>query len=108
VSATRKAKSLVQRWLANAAGIVMPATGEPDALAANEIIIESNTIVIVKVKVGKGTAAANVSCSYRVIEIYDKYYNKWFMHNELQKKWKKESKKYKLKVRMKKNAPAEY
>ena len=33
VSAARKTKSLVQRWLAKAVDIVMPVTGEPDALA---------------------------------------------------------------------------
>ena len=98
VSVARKAKSLVQRWLAKAVDIVTPDTGESDALAANDIIIERDTIVIVKVKVGKGAATANVSCSYHVIDIYEKYYNKWFMHKESQKKWKKESKKYKLKV----------
>ena len=47
VSAAQKAKSLVQRCSATAVDIGMPATGELDALAANEIIIERDTIVIV-------------------------------------------------------------
>jgi len=44
-----------------------------DASSLNEVIIERDTIVIVKVKVGRGAAAANISCSYREMEIYDKY-----------------------------------
>ena len=58
---------------------------------------------------GRGARAANVACNYRVMEIYDKYYNKWFMSKQPYKVWKRESKIYKLKVRMlKKNALDEY
>ena len=63
----------------------------------------------VNVKVGRGARTANVACNYRVMEIYDKYYNKWFMSKQPYKVWKKESKIYKLKVRiLKKNALDEF
>ena len=109
MSAARKAKSLVQRWLAKAVDIVLPRGDVTDALTVNEVIIERDTIVVENVKVGRGARAANVACNYRVVEIYDKCYNKWFMSKQPYKVWKKESKIYKLKVRMlKKNALDEY
>ena len=40
-----------------------------------------------------------VSKQYRVVDIYDKYYNKWFMTKNPQKIFLKDFK-YKLKVRM--------
>ena len=48
-------------------------------------------------------------CSFRVLNIYEKYYNKWFISKNAFKMWKKEAKPYKLKVRMlKKNVLNEY
>jgi len=69
VISEHKAKSLVQCWLAKALDILSPAT---DALSLNDVIIKRDTIVIVKVKFARGAAAANVSCSYCVMVIYDK------------------------------------
>ena len=57
----------------------LPAGGGPDALVANDVIIERATIVIVKVNVGRGAAVANISCSYRVVEISQKNLNRWFV-----------------------------
>ena len=43
------------------------------------------------------------------MEVYEKYYNKWFMSKAPFKKWKKEPKPYKMKVRMlKRNILNEY
>ena len=44
--------------------------------------------------------AATVSYPFRVVNIFDKYYNKWFMSKEKFKTWMKEAKPYKLEVRM--------
>ena len=41
-----------------------------------------------------------VSYPFCVVNIFDKYYNKWFMSKEKFKKWKKEAKAYKLEVCM--------
>jgi len=109
VSFARKAKSLVQRWLAKSVDTITLSTG-PDTLdVKNDIIIERNTIVILTVKFGQGATAADVSCHFRVMEVYAKYYNKWFMSKPSFKKWNNEAKPYKVKVRMmEKNALNEY
>ena len=106
VSFARRAKSLVERWLAKSVDFV---SSDVDALDSNDVIIERDTILLVNVKVGRGATAANVACLYRVMEVYEKYYNKWFMSKQPFKKWKKEPKPYKLRVRMlRKNVVNEY
>ena len=60
----------------------------------------SLSVLVVKVKMGTGASATSVSHFVRVINIFDKYYNKWFMSKEAHKVWKKETKRYKLEVRM--------
>ena len=50
-----------------------------DVLQPDDIVIETNTIVLLNVKLGKGARAANIQCNFRVMEIYEKHYNKWFM-----------------------------
>ena len=58
-----------------------------------------DTVVLADVTVGRGRSSVKVSKLYRVIDIHDKYYNKWFMAKVPQKIFGKDSK-YKLKVRM--------
>jgi len=109
VSFARKAKSLVQRWLAKSVDTIAMSTGADLLAANNDIIIERNTILLLSIKIGRGASATNVACHFRVMEVYEKYYNKWFMSTVPVKKWKKEPKPYKVKVRMlKKNAVNEY
>ena len=81
-----------------------------DLVAANtDIMVERDTILLLNIKVGRGASAASVACPFRVMKVYAKYYNKWFMSKAPFKKWKKEEKPYKVKVRMlKKNAVNEY
>ena len=56
-----------------------------------------------------GASAATVACHFRVFNIYEKYYNKWFMSKQPFKRWRHEAKPYKLEVRLlKKNALDEY
>ena len=94
----RKAKSLVQRWL------IKRDADKPDPVSGpaspDEVIVERDTILLVNVKVGSGATAATVQRPFRVVELYEKYYNKWFMSKVPFKKWKNEPKPYKLKVRM--------
>ena len=53
-----------------------------------------------EVVVGRGRSSTKVLNQYpRVIDIHDKYYNKWFMAKVPQKIFRKDSK-YKLKVHM--------
>ena len=55
---------------------------------------------MVDVKTGRGAATSIVSKHYRVVTIYDKYYNKWLIAKESVKKWKEESTTFKLDIRM--------
>ena len=64
-----------------------------------ETVIERDTVVLADVTVGRGRSSVKVSKMYRVLDIHDKYYNKWFMAKVPQKIFGKDSK-YKLKVRM--------
>ena len=57
------------------------------------------TVALADVAVGRERDSVKVSKQYRVVDIHDKYYTKWFMTKNPQKIFGKDSK-YKLKVRM--------
>ena len=60
----------------------------------------------VEVVVGRGASSTKVLKQYRVLDIHDKYYNKWFMSKEPRKVFGKDTK-YKLKVRMQEVSPVQ-
>ena len=93
-----KAKLLVQRWLTK----LTNANESKGACKSGDTLIERDVVVLVNVKVGSGASASNVALPYRIVDIYDKYYNKWFMSKTRSpaKIWKKETKVYKLKLRL--------
>ena len=106
----RKAKDLRQRWMiksASNAKSVKPTTKTRD-------IIERDTILNVRVKIGRGAAAKEFEYPFRVLGIYDKYYNKWYLGKVPSKLWPrnsqdKDERKYKLDIRMlEKDALDEY
>ena len=102
-SYARKAKSLVARWLRKS-GNAASARG-PDRSTDD---IERDTVVTANVTIGRGARKLTYPKQYRVLDIHDKYYNKWFMSKDTSKKWKKDAK-FKLKVRMQQvNAVQEY
>ncbi len=68
---SRKAKALVARWFAKP--VTTSASNEPDV---SDTVIERGAIILSNVKIGRGASAANVACSFCVVNIYDKYYNK--------------------------------
>ena len=78
VSGVRKAKSLVGRWWERS-----PIAGEHDMahkLPGDTLIErERETVVLADVAVGRGRSSAKVSKQYPVIDIHDKYYDKWCM-----------------------------
>ena len=49
--------------------------------------------------VGRGSSSVTVEKKYCVLDVHDKYYNKWFMSEVPSKKWKKDSR-FKLKACM--------
>ena len=108
VSLVRKAKSLVDRWLARP---LKTTTEDGISSAPGDSLIERDVIILANVKIGRGASASTVTKPYRVVDVYDKHFNKWFMSKARNpvKNWKKEDKKFKLKIRMlEKNAINEY
>ena len=105
VSFLRKAKSLVQRWLAK-----LESGGNEDSdSTTTDTRIERDVILMVNAKMGSGASAVNVASYYRVVNVFEKYYNKWFMSMVPFKLWKKEPKSYKIKIRMlRKNVLGEF
>ena len=79
----------------------MPVAGKNNTAnkLPGENLIERDTVVLADVTEGRGRGSVKVTKQYRVADIYDKYYNKWFMAKNPQKIFGKDSK-YKLKVRM--------
>ena len=73
-----------------------------------DILIERDTIILVNVSVGCGASRITMAKPYLVVDVHDKFYNKWFMSKSPVKKWKEYSK-FKLKACMQEaNAIQEY
>ena len=69
-------------------------------------LIERDVIILLTVKQREGLL---VTGEFRILEIYEKYYNKWFISTAAAKRWKKEKKPFKMMVRMlKRNEVMEY
>jgi len=66
----------------------------------DRILIERDTIVLVNTKSGIGSTSTIIMKPYRVLTIYEKFYNKWFIAKEQFKKWRDEENSYKLDVCM--------
>lgn len=96
----RKVKSLHGRWFGHAE----KATTAEGNNTAGEFLVERNVIVTCNTKLGTGKNAKDYPRNYRVLGVYDKYNNKWFMTGE-KKSWGRsisatELKKYRLGLRM--------
>ena len=66
----------------------------------DRILIERDTIVLVNTKSGIGSTSTIIMKPFRVLTIYEKFYNKWFIAKEPFKKWRDEENSYKLDVCM--------
>jgi hypothetical protein len=88
---------LLGHWIGKAADSGL---GKDALVSNNQVVIERDTIILVDSKFGTGARAATLSCHFRVVNIYEKYYNKWFMSKHPIKKCICEAKPYKLEVRM--------
>ena len=85
LSFARKSKSLLGCWIGKA---VDSSLGKDN----NEVVIEQrDTIELLHSKFGTGASAARVSCHFIVVNIYEKYCNKWFMSKQPFKKWRLEA-----------------
>ena len=100
ISGVRKFKSLRNRWFCNEGGSsITDSSGSRKGKW-----IERGTLVSIGVIFGRGATKKIETFNYRVLTVYDKSYNKWFMTGE-RKKWSpdladKEKKKYRFEVRM--------
>ena len=100
----RAAKSLLGRWMEKSA---LPNKGGSDTAGngnVNDFVIERDTVVSCDITTGRGQATTTISKDYRVLGVYDKFYNKWFMTSE-KKHWgvlmKEDRKKlFKMAIRM--------
>ena len=96
----RKVKSLRGRWF----GHTEKATTAEGNVTAGEFLVERDVIVTCNTTLGSGKNAKDVPRDYRVLGVYDKYNNKWFMTGE-KKSWGRsmsdtDLKKYWLGIRM--------
>jgi hypothetical protein len=88
----RKYKSLKERWLSHAK---KPAESQ---VSMSEIYIERNMHVRVDIGEGRGALAQQVVQDYRVLGIFTKTYNKWFLCDIGKQKWQKGMPKGKYRV----------
>ena len=93
----RKAKSLFGRWTTKGGGGTKL---QNDSTMNDRILIERDTIVLVNTKSGIGSTSTIIMKPFRVLTIYEKFYNKWFIAKEPFKKWRDEENSYKLDVCM--------
>ena len=102
VSDIRKTKSLISRWFSKAKQTT--ATGEKVSADDEKYFIERDTLVTSKIKSGRAKDSPMITMHYRVLGLYHKSYNKWFMTGE-KKAWgpkmkDEDKKKWKVKMRM--------
>jgi hypothetical protein len=95
----RKHNSFLGRWF----GTDNKKGTEDDIVVAtdSEVMIERDRLILSQIK---NIAKVSMRAKYRVIGVYDKSYNKWFMAKENKKHWmslsQQERKKYKVAIRM--------
>ncbi len=87
LSQRRKTKTLFGRWTSRTVQALTLET-TPIEVGEGEDIIGRNTIVTCKFKNGRKRDSPTITITkdYRVLTVYDKFYNKWYMSTE-KKKW---------------------
>ena len=95
----RKHNSFLGRWFGTDH---TKGTEDEIVVATNsEVMIERDRLILSQIK---NIAKVSMQAKYRVIGVYDKSYNKWFMAKENKKHWmslsQQERKKYKVAIRM--------
>ena len=77
MSPTAKYKALTACWFGTRKES-KKGKNDPDENCDNEVFIERDTLVTLKVACGKYESTQ----SYQILSIFSKYYNKWFFHLE--------------------------
>jgi len=91
----RKANTLLGRWI-----IRKKQVGKDEKSSSEGTNIERDTVILVNVKTGRGASASTVTRRFRVLAIYEKFYNRWAISKQPFKQWHNEPKKYKVDARM--------
>ena len=102
INIDRKAKSLLSWWYSSSA--TAKSNVVDDSISVNETWVQRDSLVSVNVTSGRGNTKTTKPFQYRVLGLYDKSYNKWFM-SSVRRRWDQslsadEKKKYKVSVRM--------
>ena len=79
-----KAISLFQCWTTKVVGAATKL--KTGFLDGDSIPIQSDLFVLLNVKTGTGSDTSTVSKPFRVITIYEKYYNKWLIAKDPMKR----------------------
>ena len=87
VSGIRKTKLLVGGRF-NKSGGATNTEGVPHS----DQLTERDTVILASAPVGRGASRRHITKCYRVVDIHDKHYNKWFTSKVSTKKWQKDSK----------------
>ena len=95
LSYERKANTLLGCWTVSNKQV-----GKDDELSSKGTKIERDTLILVNVKKGQGASASTVTRQFRVLAIYEKFYNRWAISKQPFKLWQNEPKKYKVDARM--------
>ncbi len=70
----------------------------------SDLMIERYRLIMCQIKTGTDTSTTQIPAKYRVIGVYEKSYNKWFMAKENKKLWIslswQDRKKFKITIRM--------
>ena len=92
----QKVKSLKVRWFKSDIG--KKDEKESTDKKGESIVIQRYSLVKLKVEQGRGKAKLEEIEYFRVICIFNKYYNKWFMIEDEQKEWFENFPKNKLRL----------
>jgi hypothetical protein len=107
ISLDGKAKSLQQRWFGMKKSMTVSSDGNDEGgIDSCECVryLERNSLISLKCKRGRFESIE----MYRVLGLFTKYYNKWFIATEEKIVWDKRSKQVKVLARMVKRQGAAY
>jgi hypothetical protein len=98
----RKYNSFLGRWFGT--GPQNRGGGSDNHAPTSDLMIERDRLIMRQIKTGTDTSTTQIPAKYRVIGVYEKSYNKWFMAKENKKPWvslsRQDRKKYIVAIRM--------
>ena len=77
----QKVKSFASRWMSKEKSEINKDNNNSDELSGNEAVLEHGVIISVVINTGKGREKKELIKLYRVLEVHDKFYNKYFFRD---------------------------